>query len=165
MHWWVAWLATAPAPDPVITPGTTTPVQDALHYAHLDFLISIGSAIGAIASIVGVYRTLIVATRGHKQQAEITRMAHEAYRRQQIVLDYLGITDTGAAPGAGEQTEPEKGPRMPKNKAKRWRPEPEPGDPRMLPDEVTPEPPEQDQVLNEEELPGDYAGDPEGGEG
>ena len=54
---------------------------------------------------------------------------------------------------------------MPKNKAKRWRPEPEPGDPRMLPDEPTPEPPEQDQVLNEEELPGDYAGDPEGGEG
>ena len=51
---------------------------------------------------------------------------------------------------------------MPKNKAKRWRPEPEPGDPRMLPDEPTPEPPEQDQVLNEEELPGDYAGDRKG---
>lgn len=52
---------------------------------------------------------------------------------------------------------------MPKKKA--WRPEPEPGDPRLLVEEPTPEPPEQDQVLNEEELPGDYAGDPEGGEG
>lgn len=55
---------------------------------------------------------------------------------------------------------------MPKDKSKRrWRPEPEPGDGRRLPDEVTPEPPEADQVLNEEETPGDYAGDPEGGEG
>jgi hypothetical protein len=52
-------------------------------------------------------------------------------------------------------------PRMPGKK--RYQLKPEPGDGRMLP-EPAEEPADADQVLNEEMTPGDYAGDPEGGE-
>jgi hypothetical protein len=88
------------------------------------------------------------------------------------VLDPAAVLLEAAGPGASRTlratgtvdltvtiTQPMEGqPRMP---GKRYALRPDPGDGRMLPDEATEEPAEQDQVLNEEETPGDYAGDPE----
>jgi hypothetical protein len=102
VHWLVAG---SPTPDPTITPGTTTPIQDVLHQAQLDFLITIGALLATAANIVGVYRTLIVATRARRTQSDLIRMAHESYVRQMAVLEFLHIPDpVGTEEDGGDAT-------------------------------------------------------------
>jgi hypothetical protein len=90
---WLAVLAAAPLPDPspVVTPGTTTPVQDALHWAMADFLITLGAALASLVQIIAVLRTLSSVGRGRKQQAELLAMQHRAYERQAAIMAHLGI--------------------------------------------------------------------------
>lgn len=89
-----AWLY-AVHPDPAITPGTTTPIADALHWAHLDFFITLGAATASLVQIVVVIRTLVQVTRGHRQQAELLRMQHSAYERQDEIFRALGLPGPG----------------------------------------------------------------------
>jgi hypothetical protein len=95
-----------PDPTPLITPGTTTPVADVLRWAMLDGLITLGSVVASVASVIGIYRTLVVTTRGRRQQADLARMAHESYRRQLAVLEYLGIPDPVAGSRSDGDSEP-----------------------------------------------------------
>jgi hypothetical protein len=94
----LAVLAATPSPGPKLTPGTTTPIADALHWAMLDFVVTLGAAVAAVVQIIAVFRTLASVGHGRKQQAELTRMAHEAYLRQIAVLEYLGLADPVARP-------------------------------------------------------------------
>ena len=68
MHW------LAVSPSPAITPGTTTPIRDALHWAMLDGLITLGALVASIVQIIAVLRTLRSVTVGRKQQAELRAM-------------------------------------------------------------------------------------------
>jgi hypothetical protein len=90
---WLAAVAAGPTPSPKLTPGTTTPVADVLHWAQLDVLITALALLATAAQIIGVFRTLWVATAGRRGQAELARMAHESYRRQLAIMAYLGIAD------------------------------------------------------------------------
>jgi hypothetical protein len=98
---WLAVLAMS-TPAPKITPGTTTPIGDLLHEVHLEFLITVWAAVAGLAQLVGVFRTLWLTTTGRKGQAELVRMAHEAYLRQITILRELGIADpvTGETPAS-----------------------------------------------------------------
>jgi hypothetical protein len=96
-------------PTPVVSPGSTTPIADVLRWAMLDGLITLGAAVGSVASIIGVYRTLVVVTRGRRQQDELVRMQRQAFDRQAIILRYLGLDEPGGtpppdspAPGSGD---------------------------------------------------------------
>lgn len=59
-----------PSPSPVISPGTTTPVADLLFWAHLEAVVTIGALITSLAGWVGVFRTLVVATRTRRAQVK-----------------------------------------------------------------------------------------------
>jgi hypothetical protein len=98
-----------PRPTPIVTPGSTSPIADILHWAMLDGLITIGAAIGSIASIIGVYRTLVVVTRGRRQQDELVAMQRRAFARQAVILAYLGIDDQGRKLPPAPASEPEPG--------------------------------------------------------
>jgi hypothetical protein len=90
VHWLVAGT---PSPRPSITPGTKTPIEDVLHQAMLDFLISLGALLASIAQIVAVFRTLVVATRAQGVQREIIREIQTGYRRQELIMRHFGIVD------------------------------------------------------------------------
>lgn len=78
---WLIHLGPLPDPTPAITPGTTTPIQDALHWAHLDFVITLGALVASAAQIIGVFRTLFVATRAAREQARILARLEELLAR------------------------------------------------------------------------------------
>lgn len=93
MHW------LAVSPSPAITPGTTTPIRDALHWAMLDGLITLGALVASIVQIIAVLRTLRSVTVGRKQQAELRAMMTTAFARQEAIADALGLADETARPG------------------------------------------------------------------
>jgi hypothetical protein len=108
---WLALLSPSPNPTPVVTPGSTTPIQDVLMWAHLDFFITAGALLAQLAQIVAVFRTLVVATRSQRRQADLVTRQIVAYERQEQLLRYLGIDP--AELGDGHDPEPQRGPRMP----------------------------------------------------
>ena len=109
---WLVLLSPSPNPTPIVSPGSTTPIQDWLMWAHLDFFITLGALIAQLAQIVAVFRTLVVATRSQRRQADLVRRQIVAYERQEQLLRYLGIdpAELGSSPDPDPS---QRGPRMP----------------------------------------------------
>jgi hypothetical protein len=46
-----------------MTPGTTTPIGDLLRWAQLDFLVTLGALVTAVANAIGIWRNLVLMGR------------------------------------------------------------------------------------------------------
>jgi hypothetical protein len=101
---WLAVLAATPTPGPKLSPGTTTPIQDALHWAELDFLITAGALLATLAQILGVYRTLVVVTRSQRHQRDVLAQLEQGTRQQAAILAKLAQLVEGIR---GPDTPPE----------------------------------------------------------